>query len=351
MSEEDQSSKTEQPTERRIEKAFEEGNVTQSKEISHFLILMAVALIFLYYIPMIAKDFLNILKNFLELTTRMPYQNISGHVFHHIAFDTLKILALPFVLLFIAALGSHFLQHKFVISSKALEFDLTKLSPFEGLKRLFSLKAFVDFIQNLIKITIVSVVVITLLRQNISFFEHVLFMEPIAILKQSSAMLLKIMIGVLSVLFLIAAADYLFQYFERLRKLKMSREEIKEEMKESQGDPHVKGKRMQLRFRNRKRMMAAVKTATFVVTNPTHFAVALLYDENGMGAPKVVAKGTDFIALKIREIALENNIPILSNPPLARMLHKEVEIDSEISPTHYKAVAEVVRYVWSLKKK
>jgi flagellar biosynthesis protein FlhB len=165
------------------------------------------------------------------------------------------------------------------------------------------------------------------------------------------AMALKMFAGVIAVMTVVAALDYLFERMQWMKKQRMSVQEVKDEYKQMEGDPTVKAKLRQIRVeRGRKRMMAAVPTATVIITNPTHYAVALKY-EQGMGAPVVVAKGVDSVAFRIREIGEENNVPIVENPPLARALHATVEIEQEVKPEHYKAVAEVIGYVMRLKAK
>ena len=174
-------------------------------------------------------------------------------------------------------------------------------------------------------------------------------MDPAVVLLLTRALSLDVLGAVVALLAIIAAADYLFQYRQWYNRLKMSLQELKDEFKQTDGDPHIKAKIRQLRLeRSKKRMMAAVPQASVIITNPTHYAVALQYDR-GMAAPVCLAKGLDNIALKIREVAAEHNIPIVENPPLARALHATVEMDEEIPPEHYKAVAEVIGYVMRLR--
>jgi flagellar biosynthetic protein FlhB len=171
-----------------------------------------------------------------------------------------------------------------------------------------------------------------------------------ALLEVTKALAAKLFGAVVAALAVIAGADYLFQYRQWFQRQKMSLQEIKEEFKQTDGDPHIKAKLRQLRQeRGKKRMMAAVPKASVVITNPTHYAIALQYDR-GMNAPLCVAKGKDLIALKIREVAAEHGVPVVENPPLARALHATVEVDREITPEHYKAVAEVIGYVMRLRK-
>jgi flagellar biosynthetic protein FlhB len=190
-----------------------------------------------------------------------------------------------------------------------------------------------------------------LMRDEFDHLERFVFLDEFQLLQQILALTLKLMAGILAMLALIAGLDFLYQKFANLRELRMSREEIREEHKQAEGDPIVKGRLRQLRMeRTRRRMMAAVPKADVVITNPTHYAVALQYEQGTMEAPKLVAKGTDLVAHRIRDLATEHNVPIVENPPVARALYAAVDIDREIPPEHYKAVAEIIGYVMKLRK-
>jgi flagellar biosynthetic protein FlhB len=225
---------------------------------------------------------------------------------------------------------------------------LSRISPAAGAKRLFSKQAIANFIKGLLKLVIVGSAFVALMWPERHRFEAMVSLDPEALLPLARTLALKLFGVVVAILAIIAAADYLFQYRQWFERQKMSLREVKEEFKQSDGDPKIKAKIKQLRAnRAKKRMMAAVPKATVVITNPTHFAVALQY-EHGMSAPVCVAKGVDSLALKIREVADRHDVAIVENPPLARTLHAAVEIDQEIPAEHYKAVAEVIGYVMRL---
>jgi flagellar biosynthetic protein FlhB len=227
---------------------------------------------------------------------------------------------------------------------------LSKISPLAGLGRMFSKQSLANFVKGLLKLGVVGAVMIVLLWPERDRLEGLISADPAAITDLTLSLAGKMLGAVVAILAVIAIADYLFQYRQWYEKQKMSLQEIKEEYKQSEGDPAIKGRIRALRqMRMRQRIMAAVPKATVVITNPTHFAVALQY-EPGMDAPVCVAKGADRIALKIREVAGEHNVPIVENPPLARALHASVEIDQAIAPEHYKAVAEVIGYVMRLRR-
>jgi len=240
-------------------------------------------------------------------------------------------------------------QHRLVWSGESLKPKLSKISPGAGFKRLFSKIALMNFIKGLMKLALVGAIMTVILWPKRNQLDGLVTMDPAVVLLLTRALSLDVLGAVVALLAIIAAADYLFQYRQWYNRLKMSLQELKDEFKQTDGDPHIKAKIRQLRLeRSKKRMMAAVPQASVIITNPTHYAVALQYDR-AMAAPVCLAKGLDNIALKIREVAAEHNIPIVENPPLARALHATVEIDEEVPPEHYKAVAEVIGYVMRLK--
>ena len=223
------------------------------------------------------------------------------------------------------------------------------MSPLAGFKRMFSIDSLVTLGKGLIKIFVVGTAMWLAVRPELKRLDGIISAEPIGLLDITQRLAVKVMTAVMMVMAVVAGADYIFQRERWLNRLRMTRQEMKEEFKQQEGNPEIKQKVRQLRMaRSRKRMMAAVPSATVVVANPTHFAVALKY-EPGMQAPRCVAKGQDAIALKIREVAESSDVPVVENPPLARALHASVEIDQDIPEEHYRAVAEVVGYVMKLK--
>jgi flagellar biosynthetic protein FlhB len=227
---------------------------------------------------------------------------------------------------------------------------VNRISPAAGLKRLFSALALANFVKGLLKLTVMGAVLTALLWPERNRAEGLTWSDPATILPLTRDLSLKLLGAVVAMLAIVAAADYLFQYRQWYERQKMTLRELKDEFKESEGDPTIKGKLKQTRqARMRKRMIAAVPKATVVITNPTHYAVALQY-ERGMDAPLCVAKGVDELALKIRDIARDHSVPIVENPPLARALHATVEVDDAIAPEHYKAVAEVISFVMRLRR-
>jgi flagellar biosynthetic protein FlhB len=267
-----------------------------------------------------------------------------------LGFSVLAAVALPFLLLMLAALGGNLIQHRLVWSFDVLQPKLSRISPAAGFKRLFSAQALANLTKGLMKLVLVGAVLTVLLWPEHLRIENLTWSDVASVLPLTRTLVLKLLGAVVAMLAIIAAADYLFQYRQWYQRQKMSLQEMKEEFRQSEGDPAIRGKMKQVRqTRMRKRMMAAVPKAAVVITNPTHYAVALQY-ERGMEAPVCVAKGVDAVALKIREVAGEHSIPVVENPPLARALHATVDIDQAIPVEHYKAVAEVIGYVMRLRR-
>jgi flagellar biosynthetic protein FlhB len=267
-----------------------------------------------------------------------------------IGVDVLAAVAIPFLLLTLAALLGNLIQHRLVWSGEPLKPKLSKISPAAGLKRMFSKQALVNFLKGVAKLVLIGTITAALLWPERFRLEGMTATDLASLLPIVQSLALQLLGTVVAVLAFIAAADYLFQYRQWFERQKMSMRELKEEFKQTEGDPGIKAKIRYIRqTRMRKRMMAAVPDASVVITNPTHYAVALKY-ERGMNAPICVAKGVDTLARRIRALAAEHNIPIVENPPLARALHGTVEIDEEVPPEHYQAVAEIIGYVMRLKR-
>jgi flagellar biosynthetic protein FlhB len=264
--------------------------------------------------------------------------------------EVLASIALPLGILVLAAIAGNMIQHRLVWSAQPLKPQFGKISPLAGLKRLFSQQALANFVKGLVKLVVVGAVMFALLWPHRDRLEALVQTDLYGTLAITRSYALSMLGAVVAILFFVAAADYLFQYRQWYERQKMSMRELKEEFKQTEGDPMIKGKIRQLRqSRMRKRMIAAVPKASVVITNPTHYAIALQY-ERGMNAPLCLAKGVDGLALRIREVAEEHSIPVVENPPLARALHATVDVDQEIPPEHYKAVAEVIGFVMKLRR-
>lgn len=343
--------KTEDPSQKRLDDAFEKGNVVKSQEVNTWFIIAGATLVLMTFSGGMGKELTATMRGLIANAAIITMDGPSlPRLFEKIGVELLAALAVPFLILMLAALAGNIVQHRFVWSSEALAPKFSKISPLAGMKRLFSKQSLANFIKGLIKIGIIGAVMVVLLWPDRDRMEGLVTMDPAALLPFTSAISLKVLGAVVALLAVVAAADFLFQYRTWYGKLKMSLQELKEEYKQTQGDPFIKGKLKQIRqMRMKQRMSAAVPKASVIITNPTHYAVALQY-ERGMDAPVCVAKGVDAMALQIRKIGTEHNVPIVENPPLARALHASVEIDQTIPPEHYKAVAEVIGYVMKLRQ-
>jgi flagellar biosynthetic protein FlhB len=259
-------------------------------------------------------------------------------------------LGVPLLLLALAAIAGNMVQHRLVWSGESLKPKFSKLSPLAGAKRIFGKQAAANFAKGLFKVIALGAVMTMVLWPDRFRLDGMVRSDPATIIGTTTELTQHLLTATVAMLALVAIADYFFQYRQWFEKQKMSLQELKEEFKQSEGDPHIKGRIRQLRHaRMKKRMMAAVPKASVIITNPTHYSVALQYDR-GMAAPICVAKGVDVVAFKIREVAKEHDIPIVENVPLARALYATVDIDDEIPVEHYHAVAEIIGYVMGLKR-
>ena len=342
----DQSEKTEDPSEKKLREAREKGNVVKSQEVNSWFMLTAATLVVLMFSNNMAGQLSTSLQSFLFNAHDISVTGQGGVVImKSVLWAIVGALFLPFLVFVIAALAGNLVQHGFLMQTETIQPKLSKISVLQGVQRLFSMTSLVNFAQSLAKLLIVTVLILVIMWPSRDSLEIMVSMELGALLPHVQVLSLKILGAVVALYSVVAVLDYSYQRQQWWNKLKMTAQEVKDEYKQQEGDPMVKAKIRQIRMeRGRKRMMAAVPEASVVITNPTHYAVALKY-EKGMQAPVCLAKGVDALALKIREIAESQDIPLFENPPLARALHAGVDVDDEIPPEHYKAVAEVIGFV------
>lgn len=350
MAEESDLEKTEPASTRRLEQAREEGQVPQSRELMAFLVMAAGAGGIWAMSGWFVRRSEGIMRLGLSLDRREAFDtNALGLNLMTLGIDALMMVA-PFFLATIAAtLITPFLLGGWVISPKALSLDLTRLDPLKGLKRMFSWQSIAEMVKGVLKTFLLIGVVWWVVRKEQDNLFAMLAQPLESALPAFGHMLLYAFIGFVAGLAVIALIDVPFQLWRYYAQLRMTREELRQEMKELEGDPHLKARiRSQQREIARKRMMSEVPKADVVVTNPSHFAVALKYDSTKMGAPQVVAKGMNLVAQRIRELAGEHNVPVLELPPLARALYRHVEIGEGVPTALYTAVAEVMAYIYQL---
>lgn len=352
-SNEDQSQKTEEPTQHRLNEAEKKGQIAYSREVNNFFVMLALALMIAWIFPGMMVKAYHELGSFV---TR-PHDIIISpeslrNLMSELLGDMAVLLVAPLTLIVLLVIGAAAMQSKFIFAVERIKPKMEKISILKGAKRMFSMRSVVEFLKGCIKIGIIGFVAVMAVYDDLPRMEQLPGYDLMDTLQYLSALALKIMVGACCVMFVVAILDYAYQRFEYMKQMRMSKQEIKDEHKQQEGDPHVKGKLRQLRMeRARQRMMANVPSADVVITNPTHYAVALKYETGLMRAPVLVAKGVDAVAFRIRDLAGEHDIPIVENPPLARALHANVDLDEEIPYEHYKAVAEVIGYVYRLKGK
>ncbi|MCU1791425.1 flagellar biosynthesis protein FlhB [Pectobacterium polaris] len=352
MAEDSDLEKTEAPTPQKEEKAREEGQIPRSRELTSVVMMVAgLAILWIGGDVMAGR-----LARIVSQSLNFDYATIGDdtQMLRHVgsllrqAASALVPIMLGAVLV---ALSAPMLLGGILFSTKSLKVDFKKLDPISGLKRLFSSQSLAELFKAILKSVMVGIISTLFLIHNWPKILHLVSEAPIAAM--GDALELAVMCGFLIIMGLIpmVAFDVFWQVWSHIKKLRMTKQEIRDEHKQSEGDPHVKGRiRQQQRAMAQRRMMADVPKADVIVTNPTHYAVALRYDEKKMNAPKVLAKGAGDIALRIRELGTEHRVPILEAPPLARALFRHSEVGQHIPAALYAAVAEVLAWVYQLKR-
>ncbi|MDH5552805.1 MAG: flagellar biosynthesis protein FlhB [Nitrosomonas sp.] len=352
MAEDSDLEKTEPATPKRIEKAREDGQVARSQELTTFTVLMAAAAGVLFLGGKLIEDLLAIVKNGIQLNRELAFNtDLMLERLSELAHQGLFALGPIMLLLVIAAFFAPMFLSGWLFSSKALVPDVKRMNPLQWVKRIFSVRGLIELFKAIAKsIVIGGMAALFIWSNKESVFE--LIKQPVHMgLFHMGELLGYAFIFLVSSMLIIVAIDVPFQLWEHAEKLKMSKEDVRKENKETEGDPQVKARIRNIQRENaRRRMMEEIPNADVIVTNPTHYAVALRYQGDSMKAPRVVAKGVHLLAARIREIGEENRIPVLEAPPLARALYHHAELGAEIPETLYTAVAEVLAYVFQLKR-
>ncbi len=347
MAESSSGEKTEEPTPRRKNDARKQGTVAKSADLTGALTLMAVVSILPAALGAFGSQIIN---GFQTSVLNIP----SGMTMGEIARFSSSLLRPTLILFAVVAgtamlvgLATNFLQVGFFLSAESMSPKFEKINPVAGMKRLFSARAFAEGLKTLLKGLVFSYMAYDAIRSNWVGLIRLSWFDPNQAAHQVGGLIWSISIRIAVAWLVLAALDYLFQKKQVNKQLMMTKDELKREMKEQEGSPEIKAARMQrMRQLSRGRARDAIKTADVIITNPTHFAVAIKYDRSKMHAPMVVAKGQDYLALKIREIAGEHRIPIVPNPPLARALYKQCEVGDFVPREMFSAVAEVLAYVY-----
>ncbi|GAA4228348.1 flagellar biosynthetic protein FlhB [Sagittula marina] len=353
----DKDNKTEEPTERKLRKAREKGDVASSKEAGNVMAVLSLFAIASFVLPSVSAPLAGVLRNVLETAGAVEIgTGVAGlRDLGLVSWEVLRgvgILLGPLMaLMVVGALAGVALQGDVVVAAERLKPKLSKISPISGFKRLFSVAAFVEFFKSVAKVLIVGVIAGWVVLEAVGRIWQTQGLLPemvFGFVRVEAARMLLITLGFVTV---VAVADILWKRFEHRRKQRMSMKDIKDEVKETEGDPLIRSKRMNIRRdRARQRLAQAVPRATVVLTNPTHYAVALKYETGVDMAPVCVAKGADLMAARIRTLARENEVPMVENRPLARALHDVAELDKEIPVEHWEAVAAIIGYVMDLER-
>ena len=353
MAEEDSSQeKTEEPTSRKLEKTREEGNVVRSKELNTSAILIVSAICILVFGPLMGNTLMEVMRFCFDFDARASWDtNISGEYFLASIYAAFTALLPFFALLLLTALAAPMSLGGWNFSTKALAPKASRMNPFSGLKRMFSMNSLVELLKGWGKVIVVATsAILVLFGLKDQFLSMIFEPTPNAIAHASRTLAWSFLLMACSTL-IIALIDVPFQIFSHAKKLRMTMQEIKDEYESSEGKPEIKAKIRQLqRDMANRRMMSDVPEADVIITNPTHYAVALKYKPNEMPAPLMVAKGVDMVALKIREIGGEYKVPILELPALSRSIYHHTEIGGEIPEGLYIAVAQVLAYIYQVEQ-
>ncbi len=352
MAEDSGQERTEQPTQRRRQQAREKGQVATSRELNTMLMMLLGGGALLILGPHMAQQLADLFREHLHMSREIIFDPLAMLRQIRAALVEGMWIVLPFfAVVVVAAVAGPLSMGGFNFSTKALAFKWEKLDPLKGLKRVFGWRGVVELLKALVKFAVIGGVAVIYLQHQAETYLN-LGNEPLPEgLEHAGHLLVTGFLIIASALILIAAVDVPYQIWEHTRQLKMTFQEVKDENKDTEGNPDVRGRLRRLqREMAQRRMMAEVPKADVVVTNPEHFAVALQYDPDAMGAPKVIAKGADLIAMQIRTIAREHEVPVMEAPPLARALYHTTEIDQEIPAALYLAVAQVLAYVFQLRR-
>lgn len=347
---EDKESKTEEATEKKVRDALEKGNVPFSKELPTFASLLGLLVISSFFIVDGSLELAASLKRFIDDPGRWSLENSADvlNVFGAIGIESVKLLVPVVAVLSVAGIASSFLQNSPRIVFDRIQPKLSRLSLSSGWRRIFGLQGWVEFLKGTFKLTALALLAVVLVRAARFDVFNAMFMAPYALPGLVQTMVVRLFLAVIIAIVVLVVADLVWSRFFWRRELRMSRQEIKDEHKQLEGDPIIKARLRSLaRDRARKRMMSRIPQATVVIANPTHYAIALRYVRSENRAPLVVAKGVDLIALKIREVAEKHEIPVVEDKLLARSLYDKVEVDQLIPPEFYKAVANVILYLMS----
>jgi len=350
MAEGDQQERTEQPTSKRREDFRKKGQVAQSKEMHTAALLSGMLLLWFFYAPVFWDEFKELLGNlwFLGGTfdlTPLSVVNLAITVTGQVAL----LLAPALLLVLVIGFFSTYLQIGWLFTTKPLEPDLAKFNPVSGMAKLFSKRSLVELVKSLAKVLLVGTIAYLTVRGEFERSLLLIDMTPVDAVRFIGRVAALVLLKSSGILLVLGILDLVYQRWEMEQKMKMTKQEVKEEFKDAEGDPYIKARIRSIQMEmSRKRMMAAIPKADVVITNPTHLSVAVSYVREEMDAPQIVAKGADHLAMRIREIARENRVPLVENKPVAQALY-QLEVGAQVPEELFQAVAEILAYVYNLK--
>ena len=349
--EQDNSQKTEDPTQKRLEEARRKGDIAKSQDVPIWFLMMAIAGIMAAAGPlaaMIADPLVRIMDH--------PHSfHLAGGGAQQLMTSLLMSLALPLMVIFaaiaVAGVLGHIVQSRPLWTGEKIKPDLSKLSPMKGLQRMFGMQGWVNLLKSIAKMGAITAAMIYAVWPEATAISESGRLDPSGMLAMTQVIAGRLLLAAVIVVGLIAGGDFIYQRWSFMQRMRMSRRDVRDEVKQQEGDPHIRARLRQIRLeRSRKRMMQNVPKSTVVITNPTHYSVALRYDPEKDAAPMCMAKGADEVALRIRELAKEHNIPIVENVPLARALFASVEVEESVPREHFEAVAKVIGFVMNTAK-
>ncbi|MEG0259001.1 MAG: flagellar biosynthesis protein FlhB [Lysinibacillus sp.] len=346
--------KTEKATPKKRQDARKKGQVLKSQDVSSAIVMLAVFIFLFFFAGSLGDNILALFKETFIHNMHVEVITIDSvmELFLETMIEMAIIIAPILIVAFLAALAANYLQFGFLFTTESMKFDLKKMDPIKGFKKIISVKAIVELLKSTLKITFIGGVTVMILWTNLDKVLALSFKSPWVTLITVGQLTSIMGIAASLVLLCLSLLDWVYQKYDYEKNLKMSKQDIKDEYKNSEGDPLIKSKiKQRQREMAMRRMMSEIPSADVVITNPTHYAIALKYDETSMDAPKIVAKGTDFVAQKIKLIAKEHDIIMVENRPLARAMYDQVEIGDPVPDEFFKAVAEILAYVYRMQRK
>jgi flagellar biosynthetic protein FlhB len=349
----DNSQKTEEPTQKKLDEARERGQIIHSKEVTNFIVLMFVAILVIFIIPNMMKSAALNLRTYVTEVHNFNHDYDADDIFR-LFLKIIGEISLLIIIPFLVAMGSSIfgsvVQHGFLYTTETMAPKLSKISPAAGLKRIFSMRTVLELIKGIIRMMVISITLWLLVKHDIPAIMSMHDIEIAGSMIYLLKIVTKALIAVCFMQAIIAILDYLYERYAYFQNLRMTKQEVKDEMKQTDGDPLIKSKIRSIRLERAKRkIIMLIPEATVIITNPTHISIALQYKDD-MPAPKVIAKGQDQLALRIRDIAKQHNIPLVENKIVARSLYDSVEWDEYIKPEHFKAVAQIMTKLRNIKK-